>query len=89
MEGPNLFVSMPPEQPVSGQFDWSGEMAALWRFSPLTEHVLRGNGKIDLTLAGVVAKPDVRGSVALSDGYYESLEFGTVLNQLTYNYGGG
>lgn len=82
LEGPHVFVTVPPEEAVSGRLDWIGEIAALWRFSPLTEHLLRGNGKIDLALSGTAAKPNLQGSLVLDQGYYESLEFGTVLKPL-------
>jgi translocation and assembly module TamB len=82
LDGPALSVTVPPDERVSGRLDWSGETAALWRFSPLTEHLLRGDGKIDVTLSGTVAKPDMNGSLTLNDGYYESLEYGTVLKPL-------
>jgi autotransporter translocation and assembly factor TamB len=54
----------------------------LWRFAPIPEHILRGDGKIDVTLSGTVAKPVLRGSMTLNDGFYESLEYGTVLKSL-------
>jgi len=82
LEGSDFFVTMPRDKPVSGRLDWTGETAALWRFAPLTEHLLRGDGKIDVTLSGTVAKPNLQGSLALTDGYYESLEYGTVLKPL-------
>jgi len=82
LDGPAVSVTVPPDQPVSGRLEWSGETAALWRFSPLTEHLLRGDGKIDVRLSGTAAKPNLQGSLALNDGYYESLEYGTVLKPL-------
>ena len=36
--------------------------------------------------SGTLAKPDLRGSMALTDGYYESLEYGTVLKPLDLRY---
>jgi translocation and assembly module TamB len=82
LEGPKIYVDMPRDQAVSGRLSWLGETAALWRFAPLPEHLMRGEGKIDVTLSGTMAKPDLRGSMTLSDGYYESLEYGTVLRPL-------
>jgi len=82
LQGPDLAVSMPREQPVSGTLNWSGDAAALWRFVPIPEHLVRGPAKIDLTLSGTLAKPSLRGTMALTDGYYESLEFGTVLKPI-------
>lgn len=82
LEGPKIYVDMPRDQAVSGRLSWSGETAALWRFAPLPEHLMRGEGKIDVTLSGTLAKPDLRGAMTLTDGYYESLEYGTVLKPL-------
>ncbi|MPY73592.1 MAG: hypothetical protein GEU87_04975 [Alphaproteobacteria bacterium] len=82
LEGPGWNFSMPREQPVSGTLRWAGETAKLWRFVPATEHLLRGPGKIDMKLVGTLARPALEGSIAIANGYYESLEYGTVLRPL-------
>jgi autotransporter translocation and assembly factor TamB len=82
VEGPKPYFDMPRGESLSGKLAWSGEIAALWRFAPLPEHLLRGDAKIDVSLSGTVAKPDVRGTMSLEKGYYESLEYGTVLKPL-------
>jgi autotransporter translocation and assembly factor TamB len=82
LDGPGWHFSMPSREPVSGSLRWAGETATLWRFVPLSEHLLRGPGKIDVRLVGTLAEPALEGSVSLSNGYYESLEFGTVLRAL-------
>jgi autotransporter translocation and assembly factor TamB len=82
LDGPTWNFSMPRQQPVSGSLRWSGETATLWRFVPLSEHLLRGPGKVDIKLVGTLAQPALEGSVSLARGYYESLEFGTVLRAL-------
>ncbi len=82
LQGPDLAFSMPREQPVSGTLNWSGDVAALWRFVPIPEHRVRGPAKIDVTLSGTLAKPNLQGGITLTDGYYESLEYGTVLKPI-------
>jgi autotransporter translocation and assembly factor TamB len=82
LDGPGWNFSMPRQQPVSGSLRWTGETATLWRFVPLSEHLVRGPGKIDVRLVGTLAQPALEGSVSLAGAYYESLEFGTVLRAL-------
>lgn len=82
LDGPDWNFFMPREQPVSGTLRWAGETATLWRFVPVTEHLLRGPGKIDVKLVGTLARPALEGSITLAGGYYESLEYGTILRPL-------
>ncbi|MEM9682576.1 MAG: translocation/assembly module TamB domain-containing protein [Pseudomonadota bacterium] len=82
LDGDDLGVEMRDSEPVSGKLAWSGETAALWRFAPIPEHLVRGDGEVDVTLSGTLAKPNLRGSLDLDNGYYESLEYGTVLKPL-------
>jgi translocation and assembly module TamB len=82
LEAPDWYVSMPREQPVSATLRWAGETATLWRFVPVSEHLLRGAGKIDVALKGTLAQPVLDGSLTLTDGYYESLEYGAILRSI-------
>jgi translocation and assembly module TamB len=82
LEAPDWYVSVPREKPVSATLRWAGETATLWRFVPVSEHLLRGPGKIDVALKGTLAQPVLDGSLTLTNGYYESLEYGTILRPI-------
>lgn len=58
---------------------WSGPLQPLIAIAPLDDHRLRADGVVDLKVSGTIGRPDVRGSVVLSDGRYEHLDFGTTL----------
>jgi translocation and assembly module TamB len=76
-------VSLPPDGALRGTVDWRGEVATLWEVLPLDDHRLTGVAEISATAAGTVADPSVTGSVRFSEGRYENLSIGTVLDSLT------
>lgn len=75
-------LEMPPDAPLSGQLDWSSDIATIFLFVPQAQHQLNGNASIALTVSGTAGKPKLNGSVTLDQGRYENLEFGTVLADL-------
>ncbi|MGD1876525.1 MAG: translocation/assembly module TamB domain-containing protein, partial [Kiloniellaceae bacterium] len=79
---PDGSVSMPPDGPLTGRFDWSGDITTLLLFVPLPQHRLNGEAAIAVTVDGTVANPHAEGQIALENGRYENLETGTVLNAL-------
>ncbi len=58
---------------------WNGDVGPLMALAPVDGHRLSGAGAIDLTVRGVVDRPDARGTVTLGPGVYENLEYGTKL----------
>jgi len=72
-------VELPEDGALAGQVDWSGKLASLTAFAPMPDHRLSGDGTIDLSLVGTLAQPAVDGTVAITNGRYESLEYGTML----------
>jgi|GEM_PF-1962827 len=68
-----------PSSPLELRLKWSGEIGPLVVLAPLDEHRLTGEAAIDMRVAGTVGAPDARGTVALTSGRYEHLDFGTAL----------
>ncbi|TVR82992.1 MAG: hypothetical protein EA405_05415 [Rhodospirillales bacterium] len=71
-----------PNQPIAARAQWQGDVAQIWDFLPLAEHSLAGTGRIDLTVAGTLANPEVTGDVTIREGTYEHLIFGTLIRNL-------
>lgn len=68
-----------PTSPLDLNLAWSGPLQPLVAIAPLDDHRLRAEGVVDLTIAGTIGRPNIRGSIVLSDGRYEHLDFGTTL----------
>ncbi|MEO3428974.1 translocation/assembly module TamB domain-containing protein [Pelagibius sp. CAU 1746] len=75
-------LELPQDGALSGALDWRGGLDTLLVFVPLPQHRLGGSAEIAVTLGGTVGTPAFDGSLALSEGRYESLEHGTILRDL-------
>ncbi|MCP1335574.1 translocation/assembly module TamB domain-containing protein [Futiania mangrovi] len=75
-------VVVPKGAEIDGALDWQGDVAPLWALAPLPDHILEGQGVIDLKVAGSIETPRVSGQVRLADGVYENLVSGTYLADL-------
>jgi translocation and assembly module TamB len=78
-----LLPAPPQGAPIEGGLRWRGRIGELWALVPAADHVLDGDARIDLRLSGPATAPDFAGEVALADGRYENLEYGTILTNLS------
>ncbi|NIA71402.1 hypothetical protein HBA54_22665 [Pelagibius litoralis] len=76
-------IEVPPQAPLSGQIEWSGDITALLLFVPLPQHRLKGEAAMALKVSGTAGAPTVNGTVMLDQGRYENVETGTILNDIT------
>src|SRR3546814_2601861 len=76
-------IELPPEQPVAGRLDWSGDIKTLLLFVPLPQHRLDGRAEIAVAVSGTLGSPEADGRIALTQGRYENLEMGTILDDIT------
>jgi len=75
-------LEVPLDEPLTGEFGWSGDIATLLLFAPLPEHRLDGDAEVELTASGSARAPRLGGQFALSQGRYENLETGTLLRDV-------
>ena len=75
-------VAVPGDGRLAGRVSWRGELAQLADFLPLDNQVLAGDLTLDLTLSGTLGSPRVAGEVALVNGRYENLVYGTLVESL-------
>lgn len=75
-------IELPPREPLSGRLDWSGDMKTLLLFVPQPQHRLDGTLEVALDLGGTPAAPNMEGRIALTGGFYENFETGTILRDL-------
>jgi translocation and assembly module TamB len=78
-----LDVNVSERTPIDASIRWQGDVAALSEALPLSEHRLRGPGRIALDIGGSIAAPRVAGDISLSNARYEHLVLGTLIRALT------
>ncbi|SDG52427.1 autotransporter secretion inner membrane protein TamB [Limimonas halophila] len=71
-----------PDAPIDGELTWSGDMAPLMPFVPVSGHALAGRGEVEARLGGTFAAPEIGGHATLTDATYENLTTGTLLRKL-------
>ncbi len=69
-------------RPLSGEMHWDGPIAPVWRFVPLADRRLSGQGKVDVRLSGTLAAPDAHAVLHLRKGHYEDLLLGLLLDDI-------
>ncbi len=83
VDAATLATTLDERAPITGQVRWQGEMEPLIEALPLAEHRVTGPGRIALDVGGTLGRPTLSGEVALENGSYEHLTFGTLLRPLT------
>jgi translocation and assembly module TamB len=69
---------------LSARVDWQGEAMNLLNLMPASDHVLSGPVELRLAVDGTVARPNVAGRIQVSQGRYEHLMLGTILQPLDF-----
>lgn len=69
--------------PVVGSVRLDGEIAEFWPYVPAPDHDLSGNIKLALDVSGRLDDIGWSGDIALADGTYENLEYGTIVDDIT------
>ncbi|WP_114087304.1 translocation/assembly module TamB domain-containing protein [Thalassospira profundimaris] len=69
-------------EPISAQAKIDGDIGQFWPYVPLPDHSLSGNLKLDASVDGTLATPLWQGTVALRDGRYEHLQYGTLVQDI-------
>lgn len=75
--------TLDPDAPIDALVKVDGEIAQFWPYVPAPDHVMSGHLKLDVVASGTLDALDWNGNIALSDGAYEHLEYGTLLKQIT------
>jgi translocation and assembly module TamB len=75
--------SLAADRPMEARVTWRGPVGAVWALVPQVGHRLAGQAMLDARVEGTLDAPRFSGQGRLTDGVYESLEFGTVLRQVT------
>ena len=75
-------ASLPPDGALEGAFDWQGQVSTLWEALPFDTHRLAGVAELSGRAGGTMADPSVTARLAFTEGRYENLELGTVIDAL-------
>lgn len=71
-----------PRAALRGTFRWRGAAAPLWNLVPLADRRLSGNLDVQVDLAGTMDAPTLAGAVALSEGRFEDVALGVLLQDM-------
>ncbi|MDF1720906.1 MAG: translocation/assembly module TamB domain-containing protein [Minwuia sp.] len=78
------FLPVPdPEGALQGRIDWQGDLAQMMQLLPEGDNLLSGRAVVSVNLSGTVGAPVLQGQIGISEGRYENLMTGTVLEALT------
>lgn len=81
-------ATMPRDGALTLSVKGDGQLENLAELLPIGEDRLSGHYHLDLRATGTVATPNASGEVTLSQGRYESLVYGTVLNAISLDLAG-
>jgi len=80
---PGVPVPLPDNfAPFMASMDWEGDVSEFWAFVPAPNHVLSGPVAIRGRADGTLNAPRLEGGAVLTNGRYQNLEFGTLLDQI-------
>ncbi len=69
-------------KPCSGSVQWEGSLASLWRFVPLANSSLTGQGAINATLSGTLAAPQLSAWLKIEKAAFEEVLLGLALSDI-------
>ncbi|WP_417430814.1 translocation/assembly module TamB domain-containing protein [Kiloniella sp.] len=82
-----FFVTVPDNQPLTGNLLINSEIESLWAILALDTQEMRGQLATDLKASGTIANPQIIGSATIREGRYENIELGTLLKNITLDAG--
>ena len=70
------------DKPCSGNVNWEGSLASLWRFVPLANSSLTGQGSLNATLSGSLSAPELSASLKIEKAAFEEILLGLALSDI-------
>ena len=74
--------TLPLNKPFNGSLSWEGALASLWRFVPLANASLTGQGSLSVLLSGTLAAPDLSASLRIENAVFEEVLVGLALSDI-------
>lgn len=74
--------TLPLNKPFSGTLSWEGALASLWRFVPLANSSLTGQGSLSVLLSGTLSAPDLSASLRIENAMFEEVLAGLALSDI-------
>lgn len=69
-------------KPCTGNVHWEGSLASLWRFVPLANSSLTGQGFLDASLSGTLSAPELSASLKIEKAAFEEILLGLALSDI-------
>lgn len=80
---PDRFApGLDPNAPISGELQWQGDLRELAALAPVGDPIASGPARLALRAGGSLGDPRLSGALTLEGARYETLESGTVLDDL-------
>lgn len=76
------FPSPAPNAKLTGNVNWTGRIAPLWRIADIDGQTLDGDARIDASIGGTLSAPQISGSATIANGAYANDSLGTRLAAL-------
>lgn len=83
-----LALTFLKDKPVSGTINAHGSLTPLLELFPTNDIIASGVGGIEITLGGTLNAPQIHGQAHISNGTFESYQFGTVLKDIQASFQG-
>ncbi len=80
---PGFALELPREAPLQARLELEGELERVAGFLPMADQKISGFARASLDVRGSLSDPVFGGDVQLSRGFYENLNSGTILKDLT------
>ncbi len=77
-----ISVTVSEQAPLDVSLDVKSNLDKLWPLLGLDQHLVNGNLFAKGDVSGTVAAPKITGELQLSEGRYEEIELGTIIEQL-------
>lgn len=78
-------ASVPRNEPLEMRIEGDGQLEDVADLLPIGDDRLSGHYHLDLHASGTAASPNASGQLSLRNGRYESLDYGTELDGITFD----
>ena len=76
-------VRIDEDKPVNARLDIDSELSKIWPLLAMDTQKMSGQLTADATVEGTINEPEINGNLRLADGYFEEIEQGTLLRNIS------
>ena len=76
-------IRIDEDKPVNAKLDIDSELKKIWPLLAMDTQKMSGQLTADATVTGTINAPEINGNLRLADGYFEEIEQGTILKNIS------